>query len=354
MMKASRIIKPKESLQVKEMKTPVPSGSQVLVKVESSGVCHSDIHLWDGGYEGPENTFLKTVDRGVKYPLTPGHEIAGFVEDLGEEARGKFNRDDKVIVYPWIGEGLCPACIEGEENLCDKPRSLGVYQDGGYAEYVLVPSYRYLVKLNNNSIELDVAATLPCSSLTAYNAVRNARLEPYHNLVIVGAGGLGLMAIQLAKAIFGARIIALDLDDNKLKVAKENGADIILNSKKEDPIKAIMELTSNLGVDAVIDFVNSTKSVQTDMQFLRRRAKLVLVGLYGGELKLNLISIPTKAHRIIGSYTGTLNELVGLLSLAERGVINPVVTDRFKLEEATKALSELKKGNIIGRGVINP
>lgn len=354
MMKASRIIKPKESLQVQEMKTPVPSGSQVLVKVESSGVCHSDIHLWDGGYEGPENTFLKTVDRGVKYPLTPGHEIAGFVEDLGEEARGKFNRDDKVIVYPWIGEGLCPACIEGEENLCDKPRSLGVYQDGGYAEYVLVPSYRYLVKLNNNSIKMDVAATLPCSSLTAYNAVRNARLEPYHNLVIVGAGGLGLMAIQLAKAIFGARIIALDLDDNKLKVAKENGADIILNSKKEDPIKAIMELTSNLGVDAVIDFVNSTKSVQTDMQFLRRRAKLVLVGLYGGELKLNLISIPTKAHRIIGSYTGTLNELVGLLSLAERGVINPVVTDRFKLEEATQALSELKKGNIIGRGVINP
>src|SRR5574339_969177 len=354
MMKASRILKPKEWLQVQEMKTPVPSGSQVLVKVESSGVCHSDIHLWDGGYEGPENTFLKTVDRGVKYPLTPGHEIAGFVEDLGEEARGKFNRDDKVIVYPWIGEGLCPACIEGEENLCDKPRSLGVYQDGGYAEYVLVPSYRYLVKLNNNSIELDVAATLPCSSLTAYNAVRNARLEPYHNLVIVGAGGLGLMAIKLAKAIFGARIIALDLDDNKLKVAKENGADIILNSKKEDPIKAIMELTSNLGVDAVIDFVNSTKSVQTDMQFLRRRAKLVLVGLYGGELKLNLISIPTKAHRLIGSYTGTLNELVGLLSLAERGIINPVVTDRFKLEEATDGLSQLKEGNIIGRGVINP
>ncbi|HEX7818302.1 MAG TPA: alcohol dehydrogenase [Nitrososphaeraceae archaeon] len=353
-MKAARIIKPNEPLNVEEIELPQLEGSEVLVKVKSCGVCHSDIHLWEGGYQGPDNTFIKATDRGVKYPLTPGHEIAGFVEDLGEEARGKFNRDDKVIVYPWIGEGLCPACIEGEENLCDKPRSLGVYQDGGYAEYVLVPSYRYLVKLNNNSIELDVAATLPCSSLTAYNAVRNARLEPYHNLVIVGAGGLGLMAIQLAKAIFGARIIALDLDDNKLKVAKENGADIILNSKKEDPIKAIMELTSNLGVDSVIDFVNSTKSVQTDMQFLRRRAKLVLVGLYGGELKLNLISIPTKAHRIIGSYTGTLNELVGLLSLAERGVINPVVTDRFKLEEATKALSELKKGNIIGRGVINP
>jgi alcohol dehydrogenase, propanol-preferring len=353
-MKASRIIKPKEPLQVQEIKTSVPRGSQVLIKVASSGVCHSDIHLWEGGYQGPDNTFLKTVDRGVKYPLTPGHEIAGFVENLGEEAKGKFNKDDKVIVYPWIGEGLCPACIEGEENLCDKPRSLGVYQDGGYAEYVLVPSYRYLVKFDDKKIDMDVAATLPCSSLTAYNAVRNARLEPYHNLVIVGAGGLGLMAIQLAKAIFGARIIALDLDDDKLKTAKENGADIAINSQNEDPIKAIMKLTSSLGVDAVVDFVNSTKSVQADMQLLRRRAKLVLVGLYGGELKINLITMPTKAYRLIGSYTGTLNELVGLVSLAERGVINPIVTNRFKLEEATHALSELKKGNIIGRGVINP
>lgn len=352
-MKASRIIKPKESLQLEEIKTPVPKGSQVIVKVVSCGICHSDIHLWEGGYQGPEGNFLKTTDRGVKYPLTPGHEIAGIVEDLGEEAREKFNKNDKVIVYPWIGEGLCPACIQGEENLCDNPRSLGIYQEGGYAEYVLVPSYRYLLKLSDK-IEMDVAATLSCSALTSYNAVRNAKLEPYHNIVIVGAGGLGLMAIQLAKAISGSQIIALDLNDDKLNVAKENGADIILNSKKKDPIKAIMELTSNLGADAVIDFVNSTKSVETDMQILRRRARLVLVGLFGGELKLNLITMPTKAFRLIGSHTGTLNELAGLLSLAERGVINPVVTDRFKLEEATEGLLQLKEGNIIGRGVINP
>jgi len=353
MMDASRILKPKEALQIQETKTPAPSGSQVLLKVVSCGICHSDIHLWEGGYQGPGGSFLKTTDRGVKYPLTPGHEIAGIVQDLGEEAREKFNKNDKVIVYPWIGEGLCPACIQGEENLCDKPRSLGVYQDGGYAEYVLVPSYRYLVKISSR-IEMDVAATLPCSALTAYNAVRNAKLEPYHNVVIVGAGGLGLMAIQLAKAISGSRIMALDLDNDKLNVAKKNGADVILNPRKEDPIKAVMEITNNLGADAVIDFVNSTKSLETNMQFLRRRARLVLVGLFGGELKLNLITMPTKAFRLIGSYTGTLNELVGLLSLAERGIINPVVTDRFKLEEATEGLSQLKEGNIIGRGVINP
>ena len=353
-MEASRIIKPKEALQMEEVKTPIPKGSQIIVKVESCGICHSDIYLWEGGYEGPDKTFLKTTDRGVKYPLIPGHEIAGFVEDLGEEAREKFSKNDKVIVYPWIGEGLCPACIHGEENLCDKPQSLGIYQDGGYAEYLLVPSYRYLVKVSE-AMEMDVAATLPCSALTAYNAVRNAKLEPYNNVVIVGAaGGLGLMSIQLAKAISGSRIIAVDLNDDKLNIAKENGVDIVLNAKKEDPNKDIMELTSNLGADTVIDFVNSTKSVETDMQFLRRRARLVLVGLFGGELKLNLITMPTKALRLIGSYTGTLNELVGLLSLAERGVINPVVTDKFKLKEATQAHTQLKQGNIIRRGVINP
>src|SRR6266516_6108633 len=130
-MKAARIVKPKESLGVQQLETPQPKGYQVLVKVQSSGVCHSDIHLWKGGYEGQHRLFLKTTDRGVKYPLTPGHEIAGTIESLGDQAEA-FSKNDKVLVYPWIGEGLCPACRVGDENLCDKPRSLGVYVDGGY------------------------------------------------------------------------------------------------------------------------------------------------------------------------------------------------------------------------------
>jgi alcohol dehydrogenase, propanol-preferring len=146
----------------------------------------------------------------------------------------------------------------------------------------------------------------------------------------------------------------LDLDDNKLKAAKENGADITINSKKDDPVKSIMEVTDNLGADAVIDFVNAAKTVQTDIQFLRRRARVVLVGLFGGELKLNLIEMPTKAYRLIGSYTGTLNDMLELVSLAELKAIRPIVSDRFKLEEATEALSMLKDGKIVGRGVINP
>ena len=140
-----------------------------------------------------------------------------------------------------------------------------------------------------NDMDTDTSAPLACAGLTSYGAVKNANLKPDDNVVIVGTGGLGLMAIQLAKAVTGAKIIAMDIDDQKLDVAKKNGADITINSKKEDPVKAIMELTDKLGADAVIDFVNASKTVETDMQFLRRRARLVLVGLFGGELKLSLV-----------------------------------------------------------------
>ena len=351
-MKAARIVKVNEKLEIQQLETPKPRGPQVLVKVQSSGVCHSDIHLWEGYYEGVGGQLLKTTDRGVNYPLTPGHEVAGIVDSLGEQAEG-FNNNDKVLVYPWIGEGLCPACRIGEENLCDKPRSLGVYMDGGYAEYVLVPSYKYLVNIGDG-MDTDASATLSCSALTAYGAVKNASLKPADNVVIVGAGGLGLMAIQLAKAVTGARIIAMDLDDKKLEFAKKEGADTTINSKNEDAVKAVMELTDKKGADAVIDFVNASKTVETDMQLLRRRARVVLVGLFGGELKLSLVTMPTRAYRLIGSYTGTLSDMIELVSLARRGVIKPVVSNRFKLDQATDALTMLKEGKILGRGVINP
>jgi alcohol dehydrogenase, propanol-preferring len=351
-VKAARIVKVNEKLEIQQVETPKPRGSQVLVKVQSSGVCHSDIHLWEGYYQGVGGELLKTTDRGVNYPLTPGHEVAGIVDSLGEQAEG-FNNNDKVLVYPWIGEGLCPACRIGEENLCDKPRSLGVYMDGGYAEYVLVPSYKYLIKISDG-MDTDASATLSCSALTAYGAVKNANLKPDDNVVIVGAGGLGLMAIQLAKAVTGARIIAMDLDDKKLEFAKKEGADTTVNSKNEDPVKTIMELTDKMGADSVIDFVNASKTVETDMQFLRRRARVVLVGLFGGELKLSLVSMPTRAYKLIGSYTGTLSDMIELVSLARRGVIKPVVSNRFKLDQATDALTMLRDGKILGRGVINP
>jgi len=351
-MKAVRIVNVNEPLQIQELQTAKPKGSQIIIKVQSSGVCHSDVHVWEGYYEGIGGQQLKTTDRGVKYPLTPGHEIAGIVDSLGEQVEG-FSNNEKVLVYPWIGDGTCPACRIGEENLCDKPRSLGIYNDGGYAEYVLVPSYKYLVKIGDE-MDSDTSAPLSCAGLTAYGVVKNANLRPDDNVVIVGTGGLGLMAIQLAKAVTGARIIAMDIDDGKLEVAKTEGANIIVNSRKEDAPKAVMELTNKLGADAVIDFVNASKTVETDMQLLRKRAKLVLVGLFGGELRLNLAAMPTRAYKLIGSYTGSILDLVELVSLARRGVVGSIISNRFKLDQATMALEMLKEGKILGRGVINP
>jgi propanol-preferring alcohol dehydrogenase len=351
-MKAARIVKVNEPLQVQELQIPKPKGSQVIIKVRSSGVCHSDVHVWEGYYEGIGGQQLKTTDRGVKYPLTPGHEIAGIVDSLGEQVEG-FSKNEKVLVYPWIGDGTCPACRIGEENLCDKPRSLGIYNDGGYAEYVLVPSYKYLVKIGDD-MDTDTIAPLSCAGLTAYGAVKNANLRPDDNVVIVGTGGLGLMAIQLARAVTGAKIIAMDIDDRKLEVAKKEPPNIVINSRNEGAPKEVMELTNKLGADAVIDFVNASKTVETDMQLLRKRAKLVLVGLFGGELRLNLVAMPTRAYKLIGSYTGSILDLIELVSLARRGVVRPIISNRFKLDQATMALEMLKEGKILGRGVINP
>ena len=184
-MKAARIIKTKEPLEIKDVGVPKPKNDQVLVRVESAGVCHSDLHLWEGGYAGPQGVFMKVEDRGVKFPLTPGHEVAGTIEEVGESVTG-FSNGDRVLVYPWIGEGTCPACRVGEENVCDSPRSLGVYQDGGYSEMVLVPSHKYLVKLQG--LDPNPAASLACSGLTAYTAVKKASAQAGDTLVIIGAG----------------------------------------------------------------------------------------------------------------------------------------------------------------------
>ncbi|HEX2014948.1 MAG TPA: alcohol dehydrogenase [Nitrososphaera sp.] len=350
-MKSARIIKTKTPLEIKEVSTPKPRNDQVLVKVESAGVCHSDLHLWEGGYAGPQGVFMKVEDRGVRFPLTPGHEIAGTIEDTGESVTG-FQRGDKVLVYPWIGEGLCPACRVGEENLCDSPRTVGIYQDGGYSELVLVPSYKHLVRAG--SLDLNAAASLACSGLTAYTAVKKAAPQAGESLVIVGAGGLGLMAVQLARAITNARVAIVDIDDKKLAEAKRLGADELVNSASGDPVSGIKELTGGLGAEAVIDFVNNQKTAPNSINMLRKRGKLVMVGLFGGSLELNLPLVPLRAYTLTGAYTGKFADLVELVALAKMNKIQSVVSRKFTLDQANGALEELKAGKIIGRAVINP
>ncbi|MFQ5920763.1 MAG: alcohol dehydrogenase [Nitrososphaerales archaeon] len=344
-------MRPKEPLAVESVPTPKPRSMQVLVRVESTGVCHSDLHLWEGGYTGPAGTIMKVEDRGVKFPLIPGHEVAGVVESFGEDVEG-LQAGEKVLVYPWIGEGLCPACRVGEENLCDKPRSLGVYQNGGYAEYVLVPHYKYLVKIGDQNT--DGVAALACSGLTAYSAVKNASVKPEEFVVIVGAGGLGLAGVQIARVMTNSTVAVLDLDDKRLERAKNLGADHVINATQKDPVKEIQDLTNGLGADAVIDFVNASKTVATDLNLLRKRGRLVHVGLFGGSVELNLALMPLRALRLIGSYTGKYADLVELVALAKKGVIQSVISRKFNLDEANDALTQLKEGKIIGRAVISP
>jgi len=350
-MKAAQVITPKKPLMLKEIKTPVPKGRQVLVKIESAGVCHSDIHVWEGGYEGIKGEIMKVEDRGVKFPLTLGHEIAGIVESIGNEIK-QVKKGERVIVYPWQGDGICDACQVGDEHVCDNPKSLGIMQNGGYAEKVLISDEKYLVKVGK--LDPNIVSSLACSGLTAYTAVKNAKVSPKQTMVIIGAGGLGLTAVQIARTLLNPTIIVIDIDDERLEEAKKLGADYGINSKTDDPIHHIKDLTGGLGADSIIDFVNGPMTVKPALEMLKKRGKLVLVGLFGGSIELNLPLLPLKSQTIIGSYTGRLADLIDLVSLVKRGAINPVISKTFKLKDANKALEQLKAGKIIGRAVINP
>ena len=350
-MKSARILGPNEPLAVSESETPKPEGDQVLVKVNSVGVCHSDLHLWEGGYDLGDGQFLKVTDRGVKYPVTPGHEIVGTIEEIGENVSNVSVGDD-VLVYPWMGCGECPACKVGNENLCDAPKSMGVFQDGGYSDYALIPSFKYLAKLDG--VDPDAATSLACSGLTAYTAIKKANQNSPEFLVIVGAGGLGLMGVQIAKAITKAKIICVDLDDQKLDIAKEMGAHYTINSKDPETSQKIMSICNDKGADSVVDFVNAPPTVKLGFAILRKRGNLVLVGLFGGSLELSLVTIPLKSLTIQGAYTGNYDDMVELLALARKGILNPVISKRYALDDANTALEDLKARKILGRAVINP
>jgi len=358
-MRSARIPGPNEALQIIESESPEPSTNQVLLKVKATGVCHSDLHLWEGGYDLGDGNFMKVTDRGVKYPVTPGHEIVGTVEKIGDSVQG-FSKGDIVLVYPWMGCGECPGCKTGNENLCDTPRSMGVFQDGGYADTLLIPHFKYLAKIDG--VDSDAATSLACSGLTAYTAVKKANVNSPEFLVMIGAGGLGLMGIQIAKAITKAKIICVDLDDKRLDTAKELGADFLINTSvigsvaggSGNAVQKILSICNNKGADSVIDFVNAPNTVKTGLGVLRKRGRLILVGLFGGSLELSLVTIPLKAITIEGAYTGNFDDMIELIELAKKGIIKPVISKRYTLDDANQALQDLKDRKIIGRAVINP
>jgi propanol-preferring alcohol dehydrogenase len=353
-----RIVEWGKPLELREAQVPRLSERSALVRVLASGVCHTDVHIIGGYYDLGEGRKLSMADRGIPLPITPGHEIAGTVERLGAEAKleqSEIKEGDRVIVYPWIGCGACRKCRLGLENICEsKPKTVGIFRDGGYAEYVLVPDLRYLITLGDVSPSL--GAPLACSGLTAFSAVKKSRAAASELVVIFGAGGLGTTAIQIVKKTVGSKVLVVDIDDSKLRLAKSLGADYALNSRGLSNDEMVAKIKENCGslADAAMDFVGTPATSSLGFECLGRGGRLVLIGLFGGEGRFALPLFPLRAREIIGNFTGTIQDLAEMVELVHRGLIKPVVSETFPLASANLVLEKLVAGEIEGRAVLSP
>ena len=338
-------------LALAEKPAPTPRGAEVLLEVIGAGVCHSDIHLWEGGYDLGHGKVLSLKDRGVPLPLTMGHETSGRVAALGPEARG-VKLGGEYLVYPWIGCGHCETCARGDENLCAKSNFLGVHRDGGYADHILVPDAKYLIDISGLD-PVDIAP-FACSGVTAFSALRKVANEmKTHPVVLFGAGGLGLIAIEILKALGGKGAIAVDIDPLKREAALRNGALAAIDPRAADAMKQLRQACGG-AVMAAVDFVGSEETTAMGFDALAKGGKLVIVGLFGGAAPWSLPLIPMKAASILGSYVGNLAELQELVDLARAKKLAPLPVTRCELCDADKALMDLRAGRFIGRAVLTP
>jgi alcohol dehydrogenase/propanol-preferring alcohol dehydrogenase len=355
-MKSFQVADFNAPLKEVDQPTPQPSGTQVLIKVRAAGVCHSDLHIWEGGYDlGHGRKPLSLKDRGVSLPRTMGHETVGevlaFGPDAGADARGGLRVGDVALVYPWLGCGKCEVCLAGEENMCLKPASLGVYCDGGYADHMIVPHPKYL--LNLKGLDPLTAAPYACSGVTTYSALKKVESAFDSPIVIFGAGGLGLMALSLLKAMGGKGAIVVDIDARKREAAEKAGALATVDGAAAD---ALAQLAAKAGgpIKAVIDLVGNAATTQLGFDCLTKGGKLVIVGLFGGGAPWALPLIPIKAITIQGSYVGNLRETAELLELVRSKNIPPIPVTPMPLAQANQALVDLQKGKLVGRAVLTP
>jgi len=322
---------------------PLPAGSEVVVKMLACGVCHSDIHMHDGVFELGGGKQLEVGREG----MVLGHEIFGEVVAFGPDAKG-VEIGDRRVVYPWIGCGECASCKRGDEHLCTPGQALGIVKNGGFAEYVLVPHSRYL--FDKGDVSDSLAATYACSGLTAYGALKKVgALETGDEVVIIGAGGVGSMAIQVAKAS-GIDPIVVDIDEAKLQAARDLGVTRTYNSSDPQTARALKKAVG--GAYAAIDFVGAESSVNYGLNTLRKGGKLVVVGLFGGALTLPIPFLPMNARTIEGSYVGSLADMGELMALVRDGKIAPIEIQERPLSQASDALSDLKAGKVQGRQVL--
>jgi len=338
-------------LQMNEAEMPRPAGTQVLLKMLAAGVCHSDLHIWDGYYEIGGGKKLMLADRGIKLPLTMGHENVGEVVALGPDAKG-VKVGDVRLVNPWMGCGECKVCRRGDENLCLKPQNVGVFSQGGYATHMLVPSHRHLFDIGK--LTPQQAAPLACSGVTAYSALKKVEAtlkdEP---VVIIGAGGVGLMGVTLAKKMGAKDVIIVDIDQVKRDAAMKAGATAAVDGSAADAVAQIQKATGG-GAWAVIDFVGSGQTVNLAVASLTKGGSVVVVGLFGGDITVPTPYLPLRAMTLRGSYVGSQTDMAELLELVNRTGMPPVPIRTRPLEDVNDALNDLRAGKVTGRVVLTP
>ncbi|MDI9332726.1 MAG: alcohol dehydrogenase [Alphaproteobacteria bacterium] len=334
-------------LQQAVREQPVPQGTEVLVQVKYCGICHSDVHIRDGYFDLGGGKKFHMSERGMKPPVIMGHEPYGTVVGAGPEAK-EVPMGKDVLVYPWTGCGTCPRCLEGMDNWCPTPRFLGIQKPGGYAQHMLVPHPRYLI--DANGIDPAYAPVLACSGLTTYSAARKLMpCSPTDWIVVMGAGGLGLMAVAMLRALGHSNIAVCEIDSRKWPAAQDLGALHTFDPTNPEALAQLMALPG--GVWGVLDLVGAESTATLGLAALRKGGRYVVVGLYGGQIPVSLVPMAQRAITLQGSYVGSPQELREVVALAQSGRLPRTPTHLCAPEEISATLDQLKAGQVIGRVV---
>ena len=346
-MKAARLhhydpeVKGPEYLKIEQVPDPeITDADDVIIRIGGAGLCRTDLHIIEGIWKSK-------VD--VELPYIPGHENAGWVEEVGKGVTN-FKVGDAVIVHPLITDGTCPACRRGNDMHCDNGAFPGIARDGGFAEYLQVKA-RNLIPLNG--IAPKAVAPHADAGLTAYHAAKKAAklLEPGDRVALIGFGGLGHIAMQALRALSAAEIIVVDPSDIALSLAKELGADKLVKVS-ENVVQEVLELTDGKGAEVVLDFVGEKGTVQQGWDMTRNAGSYFVIG-YGGKVEIPTIDIIFSEKNIIGNLVGTYADLMELMNLAQQGKVH-LATAEYKFDDINQAISDLHHGQVKGRAVLVP
>jgi NAD+-dependent secondary alcohol dehydrogenase Adh1 len=331
-----------EPLRIEEVPEPeIREPDDVIVRVGGAGLCRTDIHIIQGLWDE-----ALVVDP----PYILGHENAGWVEEVGAGVR-HVNPGDAVLVIPAMTDGVCHACRRGEDNQCENLVWIGIQENGGFADLMVVKE-RNLITLPEG-LDPVKAAPLPDAGLTAYHAVKRASavLHPGATVALIGIGGLGHLGLQAIRALTSVRSIAVDISETGLELARELGADHIVDASS-NPVEAVMEITEDNGADAVIDFVGEGHVPAQALEMTRFGGYYFVVG-YGGKIDVPTMQMIATEKKIIGNLGGTSSELMELVTLSARGEIE-IHTQTFELDRINDAIADLTAHRIKGRAVVTP